>query len=73
MANRDNRNRHNRGGYKSIGSKVGSDLGGHLSKAAGKKGGGSKNLSFKGLRKVLSTFLSSPANAMGDITGQLSI
>ena len=72
MANRDNRNRHNRGGYKSIGSKVGSDLGGHLSKA-GKKGGGSKNLSFKSLRKVLSNFLSSPANAMGDFTGQLSI
>ena len=59
----------------SIGSKVGKALGGHLSKAgiAGKKGGGSKNLSFKGLRKVLSNFLSSPANAMGDITGQLSI
>lgn len=72
MANRDNRNKHNRGGYKSIGSKVGSDLGGHLSKA-GKKGGGSKNLSFKSLRKVLSNFLSSPANAMGDFTGQLSI
>lgn len=72
MANRDNRNKHNRGGYKSIGSKVGSDLGGHLSNA-GKKGGGSKNLSFKGLRKVLSNFLSSPANAMGDFTGQLSI
>ena len=81
MGNRDNRNRHNRGGFKSIGSQVGSALGGHLSKQ-GKLGGGkgassltSKgNFSFNDFTKFVGNFFTKPgyASTMGDVTGKLS-
>ena len=74
MANRDNRNRHNRGGYKSIGSQVGKALGGHLSNQ-GKLGGGNKggNLKFSDVTKFLGNFFTKPgyAQTMGDVTGKL--
>jgi len=77
MANRDNRkNKHNRGGFKSIGSQVGGDLGGHLSKQ-GKTGGGTKkggNFSFGDFGKFVGNFFTKPgyANTMGQVTGNLN-
>ena len=77
MANRDNRkNKHNRGGFKSIGSQVGSDLGGHLSKQGKLKGGGNKggNFSFGDFGKFVGNFFTKPgyAQTMGDLTGNLN-
>ena len=76
MANRDNRkNKHNRGGFKSIGSQVGSALGGHLSNQ-GKLGGGNKggNFSFGDFGKFVGNFFTKPgyAQTMGDLTGNLN-
>ena len=76
MANRDNRNKHNRGGYKSIGSQVGGALGGHLS-SQGKLGGGAKkggNFSFDKFGKFVGNFFTKPgyAQTMGDLTGNVS-
>ncbi len=76
MANRDNRNKHNRGGYKSIGSQVGGALGGHLS-SQGKLGGGAKkggNFSFDKFGKFVGNFFTKPgyAQTMGDLTGNVT-
>jgi hypothetical protein len=77
MANRDNRkNKHNRGGFKSIGSQVGSDLGGHLSNQ-GKLGGGGKkggNFSFSDFSNFVGNFFTKPgyAETMGNLTGNIT-
>ena len=69
-----NKNKHNRGGFKSIGSQVGSNLGGHLSKQGKLKGGGkgfnkAGNLTFSGFKNMLGGFFGNPANALGTATG----
>ena len=76
MANRDNRNKHNRGGYTSIGSQVGSALGGHLSNQ-GKLGGGGKkggNFSFSDFSNFVGNFFTKPgyAETMGNLTGNIT-
>ena len=57
----------------SIGSKVGSSLGGHLSSINNKPSSG---LSISGVMNSIAegwgNFMANPANAMGDITGKLS-
>ena len=77
-----NKNRHNRKGFKSIGSQVGSDLGGHLSNLSKQGKLGNKyakhfqnekgNLTFSGLGNMLSGWLGGDAyaNAMGQVTGK---
>ena len=79
-----NKNKHNRGGFnsKSIGSQVGSNLGGHLSKLSKQGKLGSKyakqfqndkgNLTFSGFKNLLSGFFGgkSYADTMGQVTGK---
>ena len=73
---------HNKKGFKSIGSQVGSALGGHLSKQ-GKLGGGkggsgltskSGNFSFNDFKNFVGNFFTKPgyASTMGQLTGNLS-
>lgn len=64
-----NKNKHNRGGFKSIGSQVGSGLGGHLSSMGKGPSGGGGNSFFNSVQ----SWLGGPAYAhnMGQITGKL--
>ena len=64
-----NKNKHNRGGFKSIGSQVGSNLGGHLSSTGKGPSGGGGNSFFNSVQ----SWLGGPAYAhnMGQITGKL--
>ena len=72
MANRDNRkNKHNRGGFKSIGSQVGSNLGGHLSNQGKLGGGGKKGFNFS-FKNFFNKFKPGYASNMGQLTGKLN-
>ena len=67
-----NKNKHNRGGFRSIGSQVGSNLGGHISSIKNK----GKGKSFgSNLFSSISSWLggSAYAQGMGQVTGKLGL